>query len=169
MEVGASRHTNLPNGYNIDRHRIKLGAGKSTFAVAKIALQRWDNFDKAWIRLFPESVELRPGSTIAIVPKHWGFYSINLCRIVYVVDSEGPITTFGFAYGTLPEHSEIGEERFTVAWDRSDASVWYEIIAFSTPRAVLARIGYPIGRYMQRRFGRASLAAMMKAGRGFAR
>ena len=30
-----------------------------------------------------------------------GFWWLNACRIVYVVDEAGPITQFGFAYGTL--------------------------------------------------------------------
>jgi hypothetical protein len=73
------------------------------------------------------------------------------------------IPIVGFASGTLLEHAETGEERFTVSWDRSDNSVWYEIVAFSKPRAVLAKLGYPFSQKMQRKFGRASLGAMMKA------
>jgi len=160
--VGSSRHANLPIGYNIDRYRIKLGTGMSSFAAAKVALQRWQMFDLEWLRVFPRSAEIRQGSTVAVIVAHLGFYSINLSRIVYLVDSEGPINTFGFAYGTLLEHAETGEERFTVSWDRSDDSVWYEIVAFSKPRAVVAKLGYPLSRMMQRKFGRASLAAMTK-------
>jgi uncharacterized protein (UPF0548 family) len=162
-EVGFSRHANLPVGYNIDTYRTKLGSGMSIFAAAKVALQRWGMFHIEWLRVFPENAEIRQGSEIAVVVAHLGFHSINLSRIVYLVASEGPISTFGFAYGTLLEDAETGEERFTVSWDRSDDSVRYEIIAFSKPRAVLAKFGYPFSRMMQRKFGRASLAAMMKA------
>jgi uncharacterized protein (UPF0548 family) len=28
--------------------------------------------------------------------------------------ADGPVRRFGFAYGTLPDHVESGEERFTV-------------------------------------------------------
>jgi uncharacterized protein (UPF0548 family) len=161
-DVGASGDAALPDGYNVDRYRTKLGAGMTTFAAAKLALQRWQMFDRSWLRVFPEDVEIREGAAVAVVAAHLGFYSINLCRIVCLVDSEGPVSTFGFAYGTLLEHAESGEERFTVSWNKSDDSVWYEIVAFSRPRAVLARIGYPISRMMQRKFGRTSLAAMMR-------
>jgi len=113
-------------------------------------MQGWKMFDLKWLRVFPEHAEIREGSTVAIIAKHLEFYSINLSRIVYVCDSEGPLGTFGFAYGTLLEHAETGEERF-------------EIVAFSMPRAPLARIGYPISRILQRRFGRKSLAAMKRA------
>lgn len=159
-EVGASRHPVLPSGYNVDCNRIKLGTGMSAFKAAKAAMKAWKMFDRAWLRVFPENAQIHQGSTVAIVAFHCGFYSINVCRIVYVLDSEEQPGLFGFAYGTLSEHAESGEERFTVTRDASDDSIWYEIVAFSRPRALLARIGYPISRAMQRRFARSSLAAM---------
>jgi uncharacterized protein (UPF0548 family) len=124
-------------------------------------------FDRTWVRVFPEGAAIREGTAIAIVPRHLGFYSINLCRIVYVLDSAGPEARFGFAYGTLTEHAERGEERFTVSWNPDDDSVWYEILAFSRPRAVLATAGYPIGRALQKKFGRTSLAAVARAVRRY--
>ena len=87
----------------------------------------------------------------------------NACRIVYVVDEEGPVTRFGFANGTLPGHAEAGEERFLVEWDRASGEVGYDILAFSRPHSFLARLGYPYVRRVQRRFGRESAAAMMRA------
>ena len=48
-----------------------------------------------------------------------GLWWLNACRIVYVVDEAGPVTKFGFAYGTLPGHAGTGEERFLVEWDRA--------------------------------------------------
>jgi uncharacterized protein (UPF0548 family) len=86
------------------------------------------------------------------VVSHLGFWSINLSKIVFV---ENPSC---FAYGTLDEHAESGEEKFTVRWDQSDDSVWYEILAFSKPRHSLARIAYPISRLLQKRFARDSMA-----------
>jgi uncharacterized protein (UPF0548 family) len=71
-------------------------------------------------------------------------------------------TRFGFAYGTLPDHVERGEERFTVEW-RADDSVWYDIYAFSRPKHPLARLGFPITRMLQKRFVRDSLAIMKAA------
>jgi uncharacterized protein (UPF0548 family) len=162
-DVGVSSHVNLPLGYNIDKYRTKLGTGQSSFAAAKVALQRWQMFDLEWLRVFPENAEICQGSEVAVVASHFGFHSVNLCRIVYVVDTGGSVNTFGFAYGTLLEHAESGEERFTVSWDQTDDSVWYEILALSKPRAALAGIGYPLSRVIQKNFGRTSLAAMMMA------
>ena len=75
-------------------------------------------------------------------------------------EREGPLTRFGFAYGTLPEHAESGEERFLIEWDRAGGGVWYDILAFSRPRHILTRLGYPFARAMQKRFGQQSAAAM---------
>ena len=75
----------------------------------------------------------------------------------------GPIGKFGFAYGTLPGHVESGEERFLVEWDRGDDGVWYDILAFSRPNHILTRLGYPVVRRLQKRFGRDSAASMLRA------
>ena len=69
---------------------------------------------------------------------------------------------FGFAYGTLAEHAESGEERFTVEWDDQD-NVGYDILTFSRPRHPLARLGYPLSRSLQKKFARDSKAAMLQA------
>ena len=88
---------------------------------------------------------------------------MNACRIVYVVDDEGPVQRFGFAYGTLPEHAESGEERFTVEWHEADDAVWYDIVAFSRPQQLLTRLAYALVRRLQKRFARDSAAAMRRA------
>ena len=98
-----------------------------------------------------------------MVARIFGVWWLNACRIVYAVSEEGPVNRFGFAYGTLPEHPESGEERFTVEWHQADDSVWYDILAFSRPHHVLARLGYPYVRRLQKRFARDSAAAMVRA------
>jgi len=76
------------------------------------------------------------------------------------------VKRFGFAYGTLADHMESGEERFTVEWRRDDDSVWYDLLAFSRPRHPLARLGLRLSRALQRRFARDSLRAMARASQG---
>ena len=63
----------------------------------------------------------------------------------------------------LPGHVESGEERFQVEWNRSDDTVWYDILAFSRPNHVLTRLGYPIVRRIQKKFARDSATAMQLA------
>src|SRR5205823_12934394 len=106
---------------------------------------------------------LQVGNAVAVIARIFGLWWLNACRIVYVVEEEGPIKRVGFAYGTLPEHAESGEERFTLEWHDADNAVWYDILAFSRPHQLLARLGYPLARRLQRRFARDSAAAMRRA------
>jgi uncharacterized protein (UPF0548 family) len=100
---------------------------------------------------------------VAAVFTHFGFWSVNLCRVVYTIDEKGPVDRFGFAYGTLPEHAERGEERFSVEWNHHDDSVWYDILAFSQPQNIFARLGYPVSRGLQRKFVRDSKRSILMA------
>ena len=95
-----------------------------------------------------------------MVAHHIKFWSLNACRIVYVIDEETDVKRFGFAYGTLADHAERGEERFTIEWNLSDDSVWYDILAFSQANKPAAKLGYPITRMFQRRFARDSMKRM---------
>jgi len=161
-EVGASA-TIAPHGYNVDHSRVPLGKGEGTWRRAVGAIWAWQMFNMPWVNLCWPSVPIQVGIDIAVSIHHFGFYSLNACRIVYVVDEENPVKRFGFAYGTLAEHAESGEERFTVEWDRDEDTVWYDILAFSRPRNSLARLGYPLSRLLQKRFAKDSKAAMLEA------
>jgi uncharacterized protein (UPF0548 family) len=166
-EVGASAG-NVPSSYNVDRNRILLGEGEATWHRAIEAIRTWQMFNMPWIRLFWPTTPIRVGEIVAVLVRHFGFYSLNAARIVYVVNEDGPpVRSYGFAYGTLAEHSERGEERFTIEWDQSDGTVWYSILAFSRPQKTLAWLGYPLSRMLQKRFAEGSKAAMLAATRGF--
>ncbi len=160
--VGATT-TNPPAGYVVDHTRMRLGAGEKVFAAAKAALERWQQFRLGWLEASPEDTPIKEGQVVAILARSLGLWRLNACRIVAVVDEDGPVHRFGFAYGTLPDHAGSGEERFLVEWDREDDSVWYDILAFSRPRHFLARLGYPWMRRVQKRFGRQSAAAVCRA------
>jgi uncharacterized protein (UPF0548 family) len=151
-----------PAGHVVDRTRIKLGEGAGTFAAAKAALERWEHFRLGWVETWPPDTPIQAGQVVAVIARLFGLWWLNACRIVYVVDEEGPVKQFGFAYGTLPQHAESGEERFTVEWHEEEA-VWYEIVAFSRPQQHLVRLAYPLARRLQRRFARDSAAAMQRA------
>ncbi len=162
-EVGATA-SNLPRHYSIDRTRVRLGQGETVWNRAVEALRAWQVFDTPWLKLCWPDSPISEGTNVAVVACHFGFWSLNACRIVYVVDDEeSDRRRFGFAYGTLSDHAERGEERFTVEWDSGDDTVWYEILAFSRPNKFLARMAYPLSRLLQRRFAAASKAAMLAA------
>ena len=152
-----------PAGYAVDRTRVKLGEGAEAFAAAKAALGRWEHFRLGWVEAWPPDAPVQAGQVVAVVARLFGLWWLNACRIVYVVDDEGPVQRFGFAYGTLPEHAESGKERFTVEWHKADDAVWYDILVFSRPHQLLTRLGYPLARWLQRRFARDSAAAMLRA------
>jgi uncharacterized protein (UPF0548 family) len=151
-EVGAT-NSKLPEGYAIDHNQIQLGHGEATFKAAVEVLKNWRQFDLGWVTVVPRGVEIKLGATVAVKARAYGTWSLNASRVVYVIDHP---RAFGFAYGTLPDHVECGEERFLVAWMGSDA-VWYDILAFSRPRHPLVRLSSPLARLLQKRFARDSL------------
>ena len=152
-----------PRGYTLDHNRIELGTGEEVFARAVAALKRWEMFNIGWLELLWPEAPIEEGTTVAVLTHHLGFWSLNACRIVVVIDEQGPARDYGFIYGTLPDHAERGQERFTVEWHRDTGRVFYDILAFSHPNKLLARLGYPFTRVLQKRFARDSMQAMLRA------
>ena len=165
--VGASAAT-PPAGFVVDRTRIQLGEGEAVYESACAAFRRWDHIRLGWVDVWSPETPLEAGEVVAVMGRALGLWWLNCCRIVYVVNETGPIRKFGFAYGTLPGHVESGEERFVIEWNQGDNSVWYDILAFSRPSQVLIRLGSPIVRRMQKRFGRDSAAAVFRSVNGAA-
>jgi uncharacterized protein (UPF0548 family) len=83
--------------------------------------------------------------------------------VVYSVADSSNVQQFGFAYGTLSDHAERGEEVFRVFLSNDTGEVVYDIKAVSKPRAALAWLGYPVTRALQAKFRRDSAAAMQRA------
>jgi uncharacterized protein (UPF0548 family) len=159
--VGASR-TEAPKGYVVDHNRIQLGEGRTAFKRAKNAIQQWKMFAIPWIELFWPDTLIEEGATVAVVARHLGFWSLHAARIVYTIDERSSLERYGFAYGTLPDHAEMGEERFTVEFHPYDETVWYDLYAFSRPRT-WARLAYPYTRALQKKFASDSKKAMQTA------
>jgi len=100
------------DGFRVDEQIVPVGSGAAAFARAVTALTEWRHFELGWVQL---------------------------CR---VLDSTGEAggPTFGFAYGTLTNHADSGEELFEISFDRHSGEVSYRIRAVSRPRATLARL-----------------------------
>src|SRR5215204_697788 len=154
-EVGATNAT-PPKGYNVDHNRIQLGSGEATYCSAVDALKHWSHFELGWVAIVPRGVAVNVGATVAVKARAFGTWSLNASRVVYTIDKS---RCFGFAYGTLPDHVECGEERFLIVWLGSDR-VFYDILAFSRPRHPLVRLSSPLARLLQKRFARDSLNRM---------
>ena len=154
-------HTPTPS-FDADEAIVPLGSGPAIYDRAKAALRDWTQFDLGWVELSPKGASIEPGSTVAVLIRHFGFWSLNGCRVVYRVGSDAA-TEFGYAYGTLGNHGECGEELFKVVMAPGTSEVTYVIRAASRPRAALARLGYPLVRHLQARFRRDSARVMQRA------
>ncbi len=161
-EVGATLNA-VPAGYNVDHNRVLLGKGEADFHRAASAVRDWKMFDLGWVRVYPAAPAIREGENVAVIARWFNLYFVNACRIVDTIHEHVPIQRFGFIYGTLQDHAERGEERFLLEHDRHTDEVWYDLLAFSQPNQVLARIGYPFARRLQKRFAADSKAAMQRA------
>lgn len=169
-EVGATREATqgvvdrLRDGSIVDHNRVKLGSGKPTFERAVLALRGWKMFDLSWVEFCWPTAPIETGQVVGIMLRAGFVWSLNACRIVYLLDESGDeIDRYGFAYGTLPDHAESGEERFLVEHHHADDSVWYDLLAFSKPGGLAVRINHRYARAIQKKFARDSLRAMCKA------
>lgn len=158
--VGLVKHA--APGTRVGEHTIPIGRGLADFDRARAALVAWKHFEIGWVQLFPKHAPIEPGTVVAVLIRHVGCWSLNGARVVYQVEGSDAQPGFGFAYGTLTNHAECGEELFEVFVDGS-GSVMYRIRAIAWPQSALARIGHPIVRRLQARFRRDSGAGMARA------
>lgn len=148
---------------NVDEVTVAIGRGQADFERARAALLAWKQFDIGWVETFPQRAPIAVGTNVAVLIRHLGFWSLNGCRVLYSVEGQDDVARFGFAYGTLTNHAESGEELFEVFIDPRTEDVVYRIRAASWPQATLARLGQPVVRSLQERFRDHSVAAMKRA------
>lgn len=151
-----------PPGYVFDHNRMKLGKGAESFRTAVAAIKRWEMFNIGWLHLCWPDAPIEIGTTVGVLADLRCCWSLNACRIARVFDDDGEVRKYGFAYGTLSDHVESGQESFIVEWNGADDSVWYDLSAYSRPNQLLAKLGYPVARMLQRRFARDSMQAMVR-------
>lgn len=156
--VGATAEV-LPTTYWTDRAAVDLGTGHGVFARAKAVLADLSMFDNGVTELYPRTPRVKPGQVVLVQLRVLGLWSVNPCRVVYVVDTP---EQFGFAYGTLPGHAEQGEEVFLVRRN-SGGRVWFETNAFSRPQEWLVKLGNPYAKKLQQRVKQLYLDGFTKA------
>jgi len=161
-DVGATRFdpAAAPRGFVLDHNRVQLGYGNEVYERAVGALKQWRQFELGWVTIAPHGVKLEKDAVVAVKARACGTWSLSACRVVYMIDEQMQNRRSGFAYGTLPDHVERGEERFLIEWNPIDDSVWYDILAFSQPRHPLVKLGSPVARMLQKRFAQDSKAVM---------
>jgi uncharacterized protein (UPF0548 family) len=140
--VGATSG-DLPPGYGHTRRRVRIGTGADAFGRAADAVLTWEMHRRSGLVVAAEGPAVE-GRTV-VLGLGMGLMLLIACRVVYVVDEPA---RRGFAYGTLPDHPEQGEEAFVVTQD-DDGLVWFDIKAFSRPGALLVRWAGPVGRAIQ--------------------
>ena len=149
---------------DLDETTVTIERGRTDFERATSALVAWKQFDTGWVEVAPRHASVEVGTVVAVLIRHLGFWSLNGCRVMYTVGGDG---RFGFAYGTLTNHAESGEELFEVRLDPENDDVTYRIRATSSPQAMLTRVGQPIVRRLQARFRHDSALVMKRAMREF--
>lgn len=161
-DVGATKNRTPPKDFPLNQVRKKLGNGETIFKKAVEAVNSWQMYALDWTRVSPENAPIKEGEIVVTMINHLGFWSLNPCKIIYLIDEKNDeIQKFGFAFGTLPAHSETGEEQFLIEWNQATDEVFYEIYAFAKPHNPLAKIGFPYVSYLQKSFAADSFKAML--------
>jgi uncharacterized protein (UPF0548 family) len=153
-------------GYRTGYTELLLGRGVQIYTAACEAIAAWAEFDIPWVEIHPRCPPLQPGVTVSVVARHMGFWSMNACRIVEVFRDTPEAPPSGFAYGTLTDHAERGEERFWISLDPATGAVHYRVRAVSQPQATLAKLGGWYATRLQARFRRDSALALRRAVEG---
>ena len=152
--VGITRAAS-PEGFDHDFSRVKLGRGNTVWNAARTALDEWRVFPESWTKVYaPAAPDI--GVTVAVGIRLFGLWWTNACRVVYTIDTPD---RYGWAYGTLSDHFERGEECFWIERDRAD-NVWYCIRAMSRPNRWWVWLAYPFARRQQARFREESMRQM---------
>jgi uncharacterized protein (UPF0548 family) len=148
--VGWTERGAIPDGFAVNQWKTVIGNGDAAFQRAKDAMREYRMLILPWLRHVGPVEPLAPNSIVCTLVRQMGVYSLNVARIVYV-DDQSP-DRFGFGYGTLPEYSLVGEERFTVEFDAVSKNITFEIFSFLRPKSVSMSIARPLLRRAQRRF-----------------
>ena len=139
-------------GWVRDHHGVVLGRGDAVWQAAQTALGEWRMFDQPWLRLHPACPTIEVGAVVLVLARLGPLVSVNACRIVARLDEQGPPARYGFVYGTLALHAEMGEERFCVERDPVTDEVRLDVAALSRPHLWYCWPGFPLVRRMQHRF-----------------
>jgi uncharacterized protein (UPF0548 family) len=161
-ECGATFDAELPDRYFHDRISVVLGRGDDVFVAACGALRSWSAHHGAGCTITPRDAPIALGQVVTVDIPVLGGHVTASCRIVAVVDTPD---AFGFAYGTLDDHPERGEESFVVHC-AENGEVTFVVTAFSRPREVLAWVALPVVRFLQHRAARGFLSGMVDATTG---
>jgi uncharacterized protein (UPF0548 family) len=144
-EIGATLRGDHPDGYHHGLYQTTLGMGPEVFQRATVGLQTWKAHRGPGTGVLPHGTTIKTGATVVVTLGTPWLALAAPCRIVGVVDESD---RWGFAYGTLPDHPEQGEESFVVSVT-DEGVVEFKITAFSRPGQWITRLTGPVGRAAQ--------------------
>lgn len=155
-EVGACGNR-VPDGYTFDVYKGYVGKGREAFEYAIHKFKAFECHNKAGLLVAPDDFEFKKGSSAFFGMKITNRLVLGFPdRIVYIKELKN---LFECAYGTLEGHPEQGEEVFRISIDK-DEVVTFEIECFSKIVSPIARLGYPVSRYLQRNMTRKYIKAI---------
>lgn len=121
----------------------RIGTGRARFDEAAEKVMRWGMLRGAGARVTAGTQVAEVGSVVLV-----GLGPVRApCRVVYVIDDDN---RRGFAYGTLPDHPESGEELFAVRFDPADGGVYAEVVTFSRHATWWSKGAGPVTSLIQR-------------------
>jgi uncharacterized protein (UPF0548 family) len=145
-------------GFDHDDNCVYLGTGDDVWQAAKRAMAQWAMFPDGWARIYYQNPVFTEGAIVVMCARVFGVWWLNASRILYVLNDD---RQYGFAYGTLPNHVETGEELFKISKNEQD-DIYFSLTAFSRPRFWPVRLTYPLSRIFQKKFVKDSLQKMKK-------
>ena len=141
---GGREQVLCPSGFTLDYRRSQIGLGEPAFTAAKAALRQWLQFDLGWVRVANPLAPIEQREAIAVEAHALGLWSINISRILYVIDEPNR-----FGYGTTAMHVERGEERFLLEYYPISGDVFYDLLAVSRQAHWLALNQEPARNYFR--------------------
>ncbi|KAL6589511.1 hypothetical protein ACP70R_050334 [Stipagrostis hirtigluma subsp. patula] len=156
----------VERGFFVNRSRLLIGSGASTFNHAKCALLSWRHLALGWANVEPDT-PVKVGTRFCICNREVIPWIMLPLQMAYVTDGNGNSAghtkggMFAFGSGTLQGHLLAGEERFSVQLDEEDR-VWYEVFSFSKPAHILSTLCYPYVQLRQKHFAQQSGQALLR-------
>jgi uncharacterized protein (UPF0548 family) len=132
-----------------------LGTGAAVFERAAEVVLGWGLHRGAGLQVTADRPQAEAGRDVVVGVPAGPLMLLAPCRVVEVFSDPA---RRGFAYVTLPGHPERGIETFTVRL-HDDGRVDLTVQALAGPGTAMVRLGWPVGRLLQRSYTRRYLTA----------